>query len=623
MIDGTDGEVRRGECPDADRMAQRLDDIERMLSRGEGLAAVRMVQSLAVRAGAGALLGLRHAELMDACGQPLRALLELQAMCVQDGASAATWMQLGFMLLRLERLEAARQAFERAVDLAPRDPVGWEALASIEQALGRAEQAAQIWQELLRHHPEDPVALSALWWQAQSELDWHRAEALEPRLLEALQTGSPRSARVSRYVLLGMPEDWPISLFRDLPTHPVTGPVARFAPRQPRRPGRLRVAYQSAHFLEHATTLLAVGLFECHDRGRVETFAFNLGAARDDAYRRRCRAAFEHWIDVYGESDASIARRIYEHDIDVLIDLDADNIGGRSGIAARRPARLQMHFLGHPGSTSVEGLDCFIGDATTLPPGAEAEFRETLVRLPRCYQPNDPARPLPRPCTRADVGLPPQGLALCNFNQAWKWRREVFDLWVDVLARSPDATLTLLDPGPVASARLLRYAHARGLADADRRLRYAPLLRPADHLDRLTAFDLALDQWPYGAHTTTSDALWAGVPTLTRPGRRFAGRVAASILRAAGASAWVAADTEEYRVRLLGLCQNRQAVDAFRRQQADRVRSAALYDMPGFARDLEDAIIDRQSPAASPCMDAGQNRLRCPRGSRIDDTQRP
>lgn len=569
-----------------------LDEVERLLARGDDAAALQALQSCASGPEVGVSLGLRHAELLDACGQSVRALLHLQSMCARDGSVAAVWMELGFMLLRLERLEAAGRAFERAVDQAPQDPLGWEALASIEQAMGRTVQAMQIWDELLLRHPEDPVALSALWWQAQSTLDWDTAEALEPRLLSALQTNRQRAARVSRYTLLGMPESWPVSIFRDLPTHPVSGPVARFAPRRLRRPGRLRVAYQSAHFRQHATAILAAGLFEAHDRSRVETFAINLGGSSEDRYRERCQAAFEHWIDAFGESDVSIARRVHEADIDVLIDLDADNIGGRPGIAARRPARVHLHFLGHPGSTSVEGLDGFIGDDITLPPGSEAEFRERLIRLPRCYQPNDPKRHVPRQLTRADAGLPPDGLALCNFNQSWKWRRDVFDLWVDVLAQSEGSTLTLLDPGRDAEDRLLAYSRSRGLANADRRLRFAPALPPAGHLDRLTAFDLALDQWPYGGHTTTADAIWAGVPTLTRSGPRFAGRVAASILDAAGASQWMAADATDYRGRLLNLCGDRGAVDAFKKREVERIRRSSLYDMSGFAEDLEDALFD-------------------------------
>lgn len=580
--------------------AQRLDQVERLLVRAEAAAALQVLQSIAPESGAGGSLQMRRVGLLDACGQSLRALLELRSMCARDGARAAAWVQLGFMLLRYERLEAAGQAFARAAELVPENPVPWEALASIEHALGRVTQAGQIWAELLRHHPDDPVALAALWMQAQSTLDWDSAEALEPRLLAALQTQRHRAARVPRYTLLGMPESWPLTVFRDLPTHPVAGPVARLVPHRGRQPGRLRVAYQSAHFREHATTMLAIGLFESHDRNRVETFAFNLGAASDDHYRERCQAAFEHWVDVFGESDAAIACRMRAADIDVLIDLDADNIGGRAGIAARRPARVQLHFLGHPGSTSVEGLDFFVGDGVTLPPGSEAEFRESLIRMPRCYQPNDPRRHVPRALSRADAGLPPTGLALCNFNQAWKWRREVFDLWIDVLKQGTDSTLTLLDPGPDASARLLRYAHGHGLADAGQRLRFAPALPPAAHLDRLAAFDLALDQWPCGAHTTTADALWAGVASLTRPGPRFASRVAASMLREVGAAQWIASDAMDYRRRLLDVCRDRQAVDAFKRGEVDRIRRSSLYDTAGFAADLEMRFVDLVSSAERP-----------------------
>lgn len=186
---------------------------------------------------------------------------------------------------------------------------------------------------------------------------------------------------------------------------------------------------------------------------------------------------------------------------------------------------------------------------------------------------------------------------MCNFNQAWKWRREVVDVWIDVLRQTGDATLTLLDPGADAKARLLHHACARGLVNADRRLRFAPALPPSAHLDRLTAFDLALDQWPCGAHTTTADALWAGVPTLTCEGSRYSARVAASLMRAAQAPQWVAPDADGYRAQLLALCADRRPVETFKAAWARRRARVPLYDMRGFARDFEDVLL-RQSAVA-------------------------
>lgn len=532
-----------------------------------------------------------YADALDAGGQFLRALLHLRTVCGTPQADAALWRQLGFLLLRLERLEPARDAFARAAELAPDDLVAWEALASAEEALKRTEQATQCWGELLARSPEDPVALCGLWRLAQEALDWPRAEALEPRLLGALVRAPERASRVPRYSLLGAPEHWPLEVFRQLPTHPVRALVGGAQTRAPRRPGRMRIGYQSAHFREHATAILAVGLFEAHDPRRVETFGFNLGPPVDDAYRRRCRAAFAHWYDVFGQSDTAIALQMAAADLDVLMDLDADNVGGRSGIAAHRPARVQLHFLGHPGSTSVEGLDYFLGDALTLPPSASAEFRETLLRLPRCYQPNDPQRLRPAARSRSEAGLPPEGLALCNFNQPWKWRREVFALWVDVLRRRPQACLTLADPGPQAAARVLAHAQAQGLDHAATRIRFAPHLPPAKHLARLAAYDLALDQWPYGAHTTTADALWMAVPTLTRLGPRFAARVAASVLGSVGESRWVAADAHDYHAQLLALADDPAPIEAFKaRWRAQRARPP-LDDMQGYARDFEDLLL--------------------------------
>lgn len=585
-----DSSPEAAELPRADTVGDLLDAVEARLMRGALDEALALLQRAWSQAPVAAPIQGRIAESLAACGQSVRALLQLQRACRTPGATASLWRQLGHALLRLDRLEAAREAFVQALERAPADLLALEALAATEQALGYSARADQLWHLMLHHNPEDPVALCNLWWQAQTGLDWSQAEALEPRLLAALQTQPQRTGRVPRYCLLGAPESWPLRVFRTLPTHPVSGPVLRLPRRARRRPGRLRVGYQSAHFREHATAMLAIGLFEAHDRDRVETFAFNLGAPSDDDYRSRCRAAFDHWFDLFGESDAAIAARMRAAGIDVLIDLDADNIGGRAGIAARRPAALQLHFLGHPGSTSVQGLDFFIGDAHTLPTGGEREFRERLIRLPRCYQPNDPGRDRPPPLARADVGLPPQGLALCNFNQPWKWRREVFDRWLSALRHSEDSTLTLLDPGAAARERLLAHAQAAGLPAPAQRLRFAPALPPRAHLARLGAFDLAVDQWPCGGHTTTADALWMGLPTLTCAGPRFSARVAASLMQAAQAPQWVMPDARAYHARLTELVADRGAVDAFKARWAAQRGRSPLYDMRAFARDFEDAL---------------------------------
>lgn len=508
--------------------------------------------------------------------KPLWQVATLSQLVEKQPDDPSAFHELGFALLSLDRHDAALAAFARACALDHDDPRSWEALAALERTHGSRHKARSAYTELLARWPEDPVALNDLWFMACEELDWTQSEKLESRLLCALQQQPLRAARVSRYSLIGAPESWPIETFKRIPTHPVTSTSVPTAP-APRKPGRLRIGYQSAHFHEHATGILVIGLIEGHSRDRVETHAFSVGPKRNDAYRRRFEAAFEHWHDCYRSTDTEIVEAMRAAHIDVLIDLDADNVGGRAGVAAQRPARVQAHYLGHPGTTSVDGLDFFIGDQETLPLGAESEFRESLLRLPSSYQPNDPRRTRPASVSREQVGLPHEGVAMCNFNQPWKWRREVFCIWLDALKQSPGATLTLTDPGEAARTRLLSHANEAGLHNASSRLRFAEWLPVNAHLARLGAFDLALDQWPYGAHTTTADAALLGVPTITRYGTRFAGRVATSLLRDRGLEKFVLKDSVAYGKAIVNLC-------CAQSHYLQSTKAALLQETPAGAR---------------------------------------
>ena len=321
-------------------------------------------------------------------------------------------------------------------------------------------------------------------------------------------------------------------------------PAPAAVPTIGRRGDRLRVGYLSSDLHDHATAHLAAGLFEHHDRARIEAFAY--AADRDDgsAMRRRLRAAFEHWHDVAALSDDEAARRIAADALDVLVDLKGHTHGGRLEILARRPAPVQIHYLGFPGTLAYGAVDALVADHVVAPPGADAEFAETVLRLPVCYQVNDSRRPLPAPIARGALGLPERALVLVSFNQTYKLTEPVASAWLDALREHPDAVLWLTVPHALARRNLLARAERAGVA-ADR-IVFAPVVPQAEHLARLACADLALDVLPYGSHTTGSDALWAGVPLLTCRGTTFAGRVGASLCHAVELPELVTESLPEY-----------------------------------------------------------------------------
>ncbi len=273
---------------------------------------------------------------------------------------------------------------------------------------------------------------------------------------------------------------------------------------------------------------LLAELFETHDRSRFEVTAIAFGPDDGSAMRARLVKAFDRFEDVRGRSDLEVAKLLRAMETDIAVDLNGHTQDARPGIFAHRPAPVQVNYLVYPGTTGAPFMDVVLADRVVLPLDQQPFFSERIVHLPDCYQASDAARAIPPAPTRAEAGLPQTGFVFCCFNNGWKITAPVFDIWMRLLAQVEGSVLWLLD-GPHAD-NLRREAAARGV-DAGR-IVFAPRLAPDAHLARHRLADLFLDTLPYNAHTTASDALWAGLPVLTCIGKAFPGRVAASLLKA-------------------------------------------------------------------------------------------
>jgi predicted O-linked N-acetylglucosamine transferase (SPINDLY family) len=294
-------------------------------------------------------------------------------------------------------------------------------------------------------------------------------------------------------------------------------------------------------------------------------------------------------IPIGALSDRAAAERIAADGVDIVIDINGWTTGQRAAVLAQRPARLQVQWLGHPGTMGAPWIDYVIADRVIIPPGHEAHFSEKIVRLPHCYQPTDNKRAVGDPRSRAEHGLPDGAFVFCSFNLAHKFTPEVFDVWMKLLAAVDSSVLWLLEPSAAAVAALRQEAAARGIA-ADR-LIFAPR-RPSDqHLARLAHADLALDCFPYGSHTTASDLLWTGVPLVGLMGETFASRVSGSILTAAGLPELVTASLADYHDLALRLARDAAALAALKRKIVDGRTSSALFDTAQFTRHLEQALV--------------------------------
>ncbi|MGA7810188.1 UDP-N-acetylglucosamine-peptide N-acetylglucosaminyltransferase, partial [Bradyrhizobium sp.] len=348
---------------------------------------------------------------------------------------------------------------------------------------------------------------------------------------------------------------------------------------------KLRIGYFSNDFHDHATSELLVETFEAHNRARCELHAFSFGADDGGAMRRRIGEAFDAFHDVSALSDSEVARAVHGAGIDILVDLKGYTLGARTGVMMLRPAPVQVNFLGYPGTLGAEICDYIITDPFMTPMAAASDYSEAFAYMPNSYQPHGRTCAIGRKPTRAEAGLPETGFVFCCFNQAYKFTPPVFDLWCRLLNAVPGSVLWLLGTEQ-AEGNLRGEALRRGVSP--HRLVFAPNMEQSAHLGRLQLADLVLDTAPYGAHTTASDALWAGVPIVTCVGDTFASRVAGSLLHAIGLPELITDNEDDYLAVILALAADQGLLAASRAKLRRNRLTTPLFDVAAYTRALED-----------------------------------
>ncbi|KFL36514.1 tetratricopeptide repeat protein [Arenimonas donghaensis] len=559
--------------------------------QGQAATAWRLVQALLARSP-------RHADGWNLAGilaqtrGDVPQALECFKRALAAGASPGVLVNVGFAHQKLGDNDAAMTAYRQAVRAQPGLAIAWQKLGGLNEAKGETTHALAAYRRAVQADRDDLRSLCDGLYLRRHLGDWAADPVLDPQTLLAAFARAKRSDG-SPSILLSLPEASPraqreaAALFARSQWGPLLDapPLAVNA-----RPGdrRLRIGYLSADFSNHAVSYLVAEVLAAHDREAVEVFAYGYRApAPGDPWRTRIRAAVDTFVDIDAMDDAAAASRIHADGIDVLVDLTGYTQGGRPGINARRPAPVIAQWIGYIGTLGEPRLaDYVIGDAVAIPTSLEPAFSEAVARLPGCFQPNGALAPVPAPPSRADAGLPGEGVVFCSFNQTYKMNPAVWDDWCAVLAAVPGSVLWLAT-GRHASA----HAHLR--AEAERRgidggrLVFAPQLSREAHLARLALADLALDTYPYNSGTTASDALRMGVPVLSFAGDTFVSRMAASLLHAAGLEDCLAKD----RAGLVALAIRLGLDDTARMELKTRLRArldqGRLFDPAGFARDLE------------------------------------
>jgi predicted O-linked N-acetylglucosamine transferase (SPINDLY family) len=355
------------------------------------------------------------------------------------------------------------------------------------------------------------------------------------------------------------------------------------------RHDRIRLAYISADFREHAVAFQLAPLIEHRDRARFQVIGISTGLSDDSAIRARLIKGFDRFHDFAGLNSDEIARRLREMEIDIAVDLGGHTGLSRLQIFSHRPAPVQVTWLGYPGTTGAPFMDYIIGDPVVTPPQDQPFYSEQLIQLPDTYFPTDPQRRIGQPPSRAAEGLPEQGFVFCSFNNAWKITRPIFDVWMRLLQELPGSVLWLKQPPADTSANLEKKAATRGIDPA--RLVFAGDAPLDVHLARHRLADLFLDTLPYNAHATAADALWAGLPVLTCKGQAFAGRVAASLLSAIGLPELVTENLADYERLALALARDPARLEELKEKLARNLATTPLFDADRFRQSIEAAYI--------------------------------
>jgi protein O-GlcNAc transferase len=499
---------------------------------------------------------------------------------------ANAWLGRGNVFSEFKRYDEAIAAYDKALALEPDLANAWLGRGNAFDALKRYEEAIASYDKAFALKPELPGLEGARLHARMHLCDWSNFDADCEHLISAIRIGTAATEPFKFLAIPSSSEDqlkcaslWVSSKFPDLSG--ATGPKKYDH-------ARINIAYLSADFHQHATSYLAAGLFEQHDRSKFEVTALSLGINDASPVRERHIASFERFLDVATRSDDQIANLIRSLEIDVLVDVNGFTKDSRTSVFARRPAPVQVTYLGYPGTMGAKYIDYIIADQVVIPEKAQEMYSEKVVCLPNSYQVNDDKRPISaNAISAADAGLPPTGFVYCCFNNNYKISPSTFDCWMRILKQVEGSVLWLLEDNEKAANNLRSAAVSRGVAAE--RLVFAKRMPLPDHLARHRLADLFLDTLPYNAHTTASDALWAGLPVLTCLGETFAGRVAASLLQAIRLPELVTATTQAYERMAIDLATHPELLAMIKAKLAQNRLTTPLFDTKLFTRHLESA----------------------------------
>ncbi len=544
------------------------------------------------------IAAFNHGTLLSAAGQHEAAEAAYRDALVPDPAFAPAKLNLAHLLERRGDPAGALALWQEVFDATPA-PAPEHVLhalnnsARLLEQLKRYPESEALMRRSLQQQPAQPDVIQHYLHIRQKQCAWPHDAPVGEVTPHQLLTGTSLLAMMGtrddpalqllaaqRFVHERLPKPPAVPLWKQLPA---------------RREGRIRIGYLSGDLHLHAVGLLSAELYELHDRERFEVHAFCWTPESDTPLRRRLLAAFDHHTRLAGVDDATAARLIAQAGIDVLVDLQGLTSGARPAILLQRPAPVQVSYLGLPGTSAIPGVEWMLADRYVMPPELLPYCSEKPLYLPHCYQVSDRQRevaPLP---TRARYGLPDDAFVFCSFNNNHKFTPEMYGAWMRILTAVPHAVLWLLADNETARDNLRQEAARAGIDP--NRLFFAPRVTPAEYLARFQLADLMLDTFPFNAGTTASDALWMGLPIVTRSGRSYISRMCGSLLAAVGLPELATDHLADYERLAVTLAQQPLRLASYRRYLAEQGRQSPLFDVPAIVRAIE-AHFERLALAA-------------------------
>ena len=497
------------------------------------------------------------------------------------------WLSRGVALYKLKRQEEALESYNKAISLNSESAEVHINLGCILEENNQRDEAFECYDKAFSIKPDFDFLFGSRLHAQMNLCDWTELSVQLHQLESALIEGHKITHPFPVLALLDNPDlhlkASKIFVSAEYPASNILGTFAK-----PESEARIRVGYYSADFYNHATSFLMAELFESHDSNKFEIYGFSFGPKKQDEMQKRIFGSFDRYFDVANMSDRAVAKLSRSLKIDIAVDLKGYTQDLRMGVFAEQCAPIQVSYLGYPGTSGAHYIDYIVADKTLIPEENQQYYSEKIIYLPYSYQVNDSKRKISQKLfTRVEAGLPESGFVFCCFNNSYKILPPTFYSWMRMLQMVKGSVLWLLEGNPTATINLCEEAKIRGIDPS--RLIFAEKIKLEDHLARHRLADLFIDTFPYNAHTTTSDALWAGLPVLTLVGKSFASRVAASLLNAIDLPELITLTQSQYESKAIELANNHLMLAEIKEKVKRSRQTSPLFNAQLFARHIESA----------------------------------